>query len=69
MWCWRWRREFNRGRTKELCRLAAQKFGDDTARQLAALLEQAADPDRLTQAGIGIIECETGTELLDRISR
>ena len=52
-----------------LCRLAARKFDDDTARQLAALLEQVADPDRLTQAGILITECETGAEFLDRLSR
>ena len=52
-----------------LCRLAARKFDDETARQLAALLEQVADPDRLTQAGILITECETGAEFLDRLSR
>ena len=63
------RSQRRRGRTEELCRLAAHKFGDDTARQLAVLLEQAADPDRMTQAGIGIIECKTAAELLDRISR
>ena len=50
-----------------LCRLAARKFDDDTARQLAALLEQA-DADRLAQAGIWLLECETGAELLDRVS-
>ena len=50
-----------------LCRQAARKFDDDTARRLAVLLEHAA-PDRLTQAGIGIIECETGVELLARVA-
>ena len=63
------RSQRRRGRTEELCRLAAHKFGDDTARQLAVFLEQAADPESLTQAGIGIIECKTAAELLDRISR
>ena len=52
-----------------LLRQAARKFDDDTARQLALLLDQAADPDRLTQAGIGIIECETAAEFLERVSR
>ena len=60
-----------RGRAEEralLCRQAAHKFDDDTAQQLAVLLEQAADPDSLAQASIGIIECATGAELLDRVS-
>ena len=51
-----------------LCRLAAQQFDEDTGRQLALLLDDAADPDRLTQASIGIIECETGPDLLARIA-
>ncbi len=50
-----------------LRRQAARKFDCDTARQLAALLEQA-DADRLAQAGIWLLECETGAELLDRLS-
>ena len=66
------RREFERGvargRAEELCRLAARKFDAATARQLAALLEQASDPDRLTQAGLAIIDCETGAELLHRVA-
>ena len=62
------RREFEHGRVDELCRLAARKFDAAAARQLAVLLEHAAGPDRLTQAGIGIIECETGAELLARLA-
>ena len=62
------RREFERGRREELCRLAARKFEDATARQLVALLEHAADAERLTQAGIGIIECRTAAEFLDRVA-
>ena len=54
--------------TKLLCLMAARKFDDDTAQRLAVLLEQTADPDRLAQAGGWIIECETGAELLDRVS-
>ena len=50
-----------------LRRQAARKFDGATARQLAALLEQA-DADRLAQAGIWLLECETGAELLDRLS-
>ena len=51
-----------------LCRQAASKFDEDTAQQLAALLEHAADPDLLTEAGIGIIECKTSGELLARLA-
>ena len=66
------RRAFERGRAEGeralLCRQAAQKFDEDTARQLAVLLEDAAGPDRLTRAGVGIIECRTGPELLARVA-
>ena len=51
-----------------LCRQAAQKFDEDTARQLAELLEHAAGPDRLSQAGIGIIESKTSAEFLARVA-
>ena len=65
------RREFERGgRAAEralLCRQAARKFDDDTAQRLAVLLEQTADPDRLAQVGVLILECATGAELLDRV--
>ena len=50
-----------------LLRQAARKFGADTAQRLALLLEDA-DPDRLAQAGIGIIECKTAAALLDRVA-
>ncbi len=49
-----------------LLRQAARKFGADTAQRLELLLEDA-DPDRLAQAGIGIIECKTAAEFLDRV--
>ena len=70
------RRGYERGLEHEralLCRQAARKFDDDTAQRLAVLLEQmlleqTADADRLAQAGVLIIECETGAELLDRVS-
>ena len=64
-------RGLEQGRAEErarLCQLAARKFDDDTAQRLAVLLERTADPDRLAQAGIWIIESETGAELLDRVS-
>ena len=61
------RSQRRRGRVDELCRLAALKFDEDTARQLAALLEPA-EPDCLTRTGRGIIECRTGRELLKRVA-
>ena len=51
-----------------LVRQAARKFGGDTARQLALLLERVTDRDRLEQAGLSIIECESAAELLDRVT-
>ena len=65
------RRGYEHGLEEEralLRRQAARKFDHDTAQRLAVLLEQTADADRLAQAGVWIIECESGAELLDRVS-
>ena len=51
-----------------LVRQAARKFDGDTARQLAVLLERVTDRDRLEQAGVSIVECESAAELLDRVT-
>ena len=42
----------------------ARKFGRTPARQLAALLADVDDPDRLGEVGGWIIDCETGDELV-----
>ena len=58
-----------RGRAEErtlLCRMAARKFGAETAEALSRLLDGVADPDRLTEVGDWIIECDTGADLLER---
>ena len=52
-----------------LCRQAAHRFDNATAEQLASLLEPEADPNRLAQVGIWIIESATSAELLDRVAR
>ncbi len=52
-----------------LCRAAALKFDDDTARRLAVLLDQAATPERLEQASLGMFGCKTGAEFLARVAR
>ena len=61
-----------RGRAEEralLCRLAARKFGAETAARLEGLLERLSDPERLAEVGDRIIECATEAELLDRAER
>ena len=58
------------GRAEEralLCRQAARKFDDVTARRLAAALAEVADPDRLAQVGDWIIECGTAADFLARV--
>ena len=58
------------GRAEEralLCRQAARKFDDATARRLAAALAEVADPDRLAQVGDWIIECGTAADFLARV--
>ena len=51
-----------------LRRQAARKFDDDTARRLAAVLADVADPERLAEVGDWIIECGTAAELFARLA-
>ena len=58
------------GRAEEralLRRLAARRFGAETAEVLAGLLEEMDDADRLAEIGEMIVDCGTGAELLDRV--
>lgn len=60
------------GRVEEralLRRLAALKFGTDTAEPLAELLDGLTTPGQLAEVGDWIIKCDTGGELLDRAER
>ena len=50
-----------------LSRLAARKFGSETAARLATLLDAVADPGRLEDIGEQVIDCATGGELLARV--
>ena len=52
-----------------LCRLAARRFGAETAAPLAALLAGIDDPERLAEVGDRIVDCATGAELLGRMAR
>ena len=50
-------------------RLAARRFGAETAEALGRLLEGVDDADRLAEVGEMIVDCGTGGELLDRAGR
>ena len=50
-------------------RLAARKFGAETAQRLSELLGRIPDDGPAAEVGEWIIECETGAELLDRAER
>ena len=50
-----------------LSRLAARKFGGETATRLEALLERIDDPERFVRIGEDVIDCATGAELLARV--
>ena len=51
---------------EQLRRVAERKFGASTAAELAHRLEAVKDPARLGAVGELIIDCATGTELLER---
>ncbi|MYE80314.1 MAG: hypothetical protein F4X36_00390 [Gammaproteobacteria bacterium] len=50
-----------------LCRQAERKFGAETAAELARRLVGVADPDALALVGDRIIDCDTGTGLLEAV--
>ena len=52
-----------------LRRLAALRFGAETAGQVSEMLERVADPERLAEAGEWLVRCDTGAELLARVAR
>ena len=49
-----------------LCRLAARRFGEETAAPLSAWLACIDDPERLAEVGDWIVDCASGAELLAR---
>ena len=58
-----------KGRAEEralLGRMTERKFDAETAEVLSGLLNGVTDPDRLTEVGEWIIECNTEAELLRR---
>ena len=73
-WTEEWFREgleqgLENGRAEEralLCRMTGRKFGAETAEGLSGLLDGITDPDRLTEVGNWLIECDTEADLLER---
>ena len=57
-----------RGGVRLVSRLAALKFGGETAERLAGLLEGVAEQEDLDRVGDWILECGSGGELLSRVS-
>ena len=63
-------RGIERGRADEralLCRLAARRFGTETAQRLSGLLESLKAAEELAVVGDWIMDCETGADLLARV--
>ena len=50
-------------------RLAARKFGPETADRLAERLTKVEDPERVVEVGEWLLDCGSGEELLDRVAR
>lgn len=63
------REGLGRGRATMVCRQARLKFGAETAEELARLLAEITDPDRIARIGDRIIMCDTGAELLASIRK
>ena len=58
------------GRAEEralLCRQAERRFGAETARQVSELLAEVTGAEDLLEAGDWILECRSGSELLERL--
>ena len=50
-----------------LRRLAERRFGAETAGQVSELLAESTGAEDLLEAGDWILECRTGSELLERL--
>ena len=57
------------GQAAVICRLAARKFGPETADRLAGYLAKISDPERLGEVGEWLLECDSGEALLARVAR
>ena len=50
-----------------LRRLAASRFGEETAERLSGVLAHVADWEALAEIGDWLVRCETGSEFLARV--
>ena len=53
--------------TQLLVRLASRRFGTETGRRLAELVEPMG-AEELVRVGDAVVDCRTGDELLERVS-
>ena len=65
-WTTKWMAE---GQTEVMRRMAARKFGSETADRLAERLAKIADPECTSEVGEWLLECDSGEELLARVAR
>ena len=74
-WPKQWFREGHEQGVKEgleheralLRRLAASRFGTETAERLSGVLAGIADPEGLAEVGEWLVRCGTGSEFLARV--
>ena len=52
-----------------LRRMAASRFGVDTAERLSDALADTTNPEHLAEVGEWLVRCETGHEFLSRVAR
>ena len=57
------------GQIAVMRRLAARKFGPETADRLTERLTKVEDPERVVEVGEWLLDCGSGEELLARVAR
>ena len=55
------------GRTELLLKLVRQKFGEESAVRMAPVLAARQSEQALNEAGVLLLECETGEDLLAKV--
>ena len=63
------RKAATEGQARMIHRMAARKYGPETADRLLARLGGLGDSGRLVEVGDWLVECESGEELLVRVER
>ena len=56
-----------KGEVRVLRRLAARRFGEETAGQLSRLLDEPPGPEDIDRVTDALVECATGDEFIDRV--